>query len=365
LVTFFNLLQFRYWLKQNAKKETERMIQTPIPTQNFEMTPLPDGGCSIPGLDQLEAIYQHSGEGFMVGGRFEIIDRLRDPDGNPIESGYSTVYSAIDHGPKGLDAEERNEVVVKIFSEDTPIQRLAADVEQSVHDAFALLHHENIISAIGQGSDYTIDEEPFRYLVLEKANAGVLSDHPGLSQDEKLEIIRQTSEAVAWLGDIGLVHMDIKQTNVGLMRTPDGRMIPKVLDLGSVRPLDDDHENFILPHSGVFDRAIQKLIETGSYAVSEGFLSPEVRDLQIVGVAADSYAIGRMATELFGMRADDIPTGVTIGKLRLVVDNTRVVEPTTSTAIKDDTPEFLAVQCLDLDPSKRPTPHQLAQSLAA
>ena len=340
------------------------MTQTLVPTQSFEMTPLPEGGCSIPTLDQLEAIYQHGSEGFRVGGRFEIIDRLRDPDGNPIESGYSTVYTAIDHGPEAIDAGERNEVVVKIFSEYTPIQRLAADVEQSVHDAFSLLRHENIISALDQGSSYTIDGEPFRYLVLEMANAGVLSDHPNLSQAEKLEIIQQTSEAIAWLGDVGLAHMDIKPTNVGLMRTPDGRLTPKVLDLGSVRPLDDNPENFILPHSAVFNRAVHRLAETGSYAVSEGFLSPEVRDSGLISVTADSYAIGRMVTGLLRMREDDIPTGVTLGRLRLVVDNSRIMDAR-RTEIDNSLPESLAVQCLDLDPANRPTPRQLASLLAA
>jgi eukaryotic-like serine/threonine-protein kinase len=156
----------------------------------------------------------------------------------------------------------------------------------------ARINHPNIIEVIdvGQTEDGTL------FLVMElltgaSLDAAVCRAHPPMLLRDFLLVMRDVAHALAAAHRSGVIHRDLKPTNVFLHRDRDGRVVPKVLDFGVSKVLEGD--------------ASGALTVDGTILGSPLYMSPE----QAVGAdgidgRTDVFAFGAMLFEaLCGQRA--------------------------------------------------------------
>jgi serine/threonine-protein kinase len=144
-------------------------------------------------------------------------------------------------------------------------------------DAIQRLQHRNVVRAIDHGT--MSDGRP--YLVLEYIEGPslreVIHERGSLPPAETLEIIEPLADALAQAHDAGLVHRDVKASNVILAREPDGKLRPVLLDFGLVKLLD---------------QAGPGLTSSRSMLGTPAAMAPEQMRGQAVDARTDVYALG-------------------------------------------------------------------------
>ena len=141
--------------------------------------------------------------------------------------------------------------------------------------AAGALEHPNVVEAIDAG-----EQDGVVFLVM-KLIAGVdlarlVREHGPLPLAEACESVRQAAMGLHYLHEHGLIHRDVKASN--LMRTPDGTV--KILDLGLARWREAA-------------AASEELTCTGAVMGTPDFLAPEqIGAVEAVGVGADLYGLG-------------------------------------------------------------------------
>jgi serine/threonine protein kinase len=157
------------------------------------------------------------------------------------------------------------------------------------------LHHPNIASVFDYG-ELVEDGEQLAYLVMELVEGETLTallEREGpLEASRTLELLRQTSAALAVAHAAGLVHRDVKPSNI-LMGT-DG--VIKITDFGIA-----------------WSASSVPLTGTGQVVGTAHYLSPEQAEGGKATPASDVYALGAVAYEcLTGRRAFDGENSVQI-----------------------------------------------------
>lgn len=105
------------------------------------------------------------------------------------------------------------------------------------------INHRNIIEVIdvGQAEDGSL------FLVMELLN-GVSLDvamrrqKPPMLVREFVTVMRDVADALAAAHRVGVIHRDLKPTNVFLHQDREGGSVPKVLDFGVSKVLEDGHD---------------------------------------------------------------------------------------------------------------------------
>lgn len=140
----------------------------------------------------------------------------------------------------------------------------------------ASVRHPHIIPVL----DYGFDEEKQPYFTMSLLEKPQLFTHFGRSKSiqQKLQLLLEMLQALAYLHQRGIIHCDLKPENA--LVTPDDGV--RVLDFGLATLQDQRRTN---------DQDI--LGGTLTY------MAPEVMQGMSVSVAADLYAVGIMAYELF------------------------------------------------------------------
>jgi serine/threonine-protein kinase len=159
----------------------------------------------------------------------------------------------------------------------------------------AALHHPNIASVFDYG-EVEEDGEHLAYLVMELVEGEALStllEREGrLDAARTLDVLRQTSAALAAAHAAGVIHRDVKPGNV-LMGT-DG--VVKITDFGIA-----------------WSASSVPLTGTGQVVGTAHYLSPEQAEGGKATPASDVYALGTVAYEcLAGRRAFDGENSVQI-----------------------------------------------------
>lgn len=148
------------------------------------------------------------------------------------EGGFGQVWRAI-------RAHDGRRVAVKILHAELVRSIDALTRFQRELDAIERLTHPNVVGALGHGA--LDDGRPF--LVLEYIEGPslreVLHDRGGLPPHEMLEVLGPIADALEVSHRAGLVHRDVKASNVILGRGPGGALRPVLLDFGLVKLLDD------------------------------------------------------------------------------------------------------------------------------
>ena len=151
---------------------------------------------------------------------------------------------------------------------------------QREQKAIERLHHPNVVRALGNGT--LADGRP--YLVLEYLEGPslreVLQERGSLPPPEMLEMFAPLCDALAVAHDAGLVHRDVKASNVILARSPEGGVRPVLLDFGLVKLTD-------LEGPG--------LTSSRSMLGTPAAMAPEQMRGQPVDARTDVYALGLLA----------------------------------------------------------------------
>ena len=206
-------------------------------------------------------------------GKYELLDKIG-------EGGYGIVY-------KGRDPLLEREVAIKVLRAD--IASAPDFIERFRREArlAASLRHPNIVAVIEVG-----EQDGRYYLVMEYLDGEVLSARLKAGQplplSQAVEILRPLAEALDYAHGRGLVHRDVKPSNIILS---DGGKRPVLTDFGLVKSMSE---------SG--------LTTTGVSLGTVEYMAPEQILGQEAGPAADQYALGVVA---YQMLTGQVPFGGT------------------------------------------------------
>ena len=199
------------------------------------------------------------------------------------------VDAIIGHGGMGVVAEcthlalgER--VAIKMLRKDVLLDAEAVERFQREAQAAAKLKSEYVARV----SDVGTFEGNIPYMVmefLEGHDLGQLLEQRGvLPMPWATELIMQTAEALAEAHSLGIVHRDVKPTNLFVTWRPDGSALIKVLDFGiSKSPMGTD----------------MQLTQTQSLLGTPAYMSPEqMRSARLVDWRSDIWSLGSVLYEL-------------------------------------------------------------------
>jgi serine/threonine protein kinase len=195
------------------------------------------------------------------------------------EGGMGMVYEAYQEGPV------RRSVAVKIIKPGSDSQDVIARFETE-RQTLALMDHPNIASVLDAG--YTTGGQPF--FVMELVRGMPITAHCDahrLSIRDRLQLFMQVCHAVQHAHQKGIIHRDIKPTNV-MVAMVDGQPVPKIIDFGVAKALDQS-----LSDQSPSERFTQ-MVGTPLY------MSPEQASLDVpdIDTRSDIYSLGVLLYEL-------------------------------------------------------------------
>jgi len=195
------------------------------------------------------------------------------------EGGMAVVYMAEQTEPI------RRKVALKIIKLGMDTKSVIARFEAE-RQALAMMDHPNIAKVLDAGATET--GRP--YFVMELVTGVSITeycDKNNLSTKERLALFIQVCNAVQHAHQKGIIHRDIKPTNV-MVTLHDGRPMPKVIDFGIAKAT-----NQRLTEKTLFTRYAH-IIGTPAY------MSPEQADLSDMDVdtRSDIYSLGVLLYEL-------------------------------------------------------------------
>lgn len=194
---------------------------------------------------------------------YEIIERLG-------QGGMGTVYRA-------RHTRLNKYVALKLLTEKLSQDAVAIARFQREMQAVGLLDHPNIVRAMDAGE---VDGNFF--LVMEFIDGFDLdqltANNRSLPIADACELARQAAEALRYAHSQGLVHRDVKPSNLMLQREPDASVTVKLLDLGLAMIQDD---------------TVMQLTGDGHLVGTLKYMAPEQADeTNAVDSRADIYALG-------------------------------------------------------------------------
>ena len=203
--------------------------------------------------------------------------------------GKYRVDSILGHGGMGVVAEcthlALNErVAIKMLRQDVLSDQDA--VQRFIREAQAAVKLKS--EYVARVSDVGTFENGVPYMVmefLEGHDLGQLLEQRGvLPVAWATELMLQTAEALAEAHSLGIVHRDVKPTNLFVTWRPDGSSLVKVLDFGiSKSPLGTD----------------MQLTQTQSLLCTPAYMSPEqMRSARLVDTRTDIWSLGTVFYEV-------------------------------------------------------------------
>lgn len=197
-------------------------------------------------------------------GKYEIKQRLG-------KGGMGEVY-------KGLQPRMGRSVAIKVMykhllDETDSVERFRREAKGG-----GLLRHRNIVRVI----DFD-RQDGLYYLVLEYLAGETLEAHlnqrTSLSAQEALKIVAQLADALAYAHQRGIIHRDIKPTNI--MFTNEKLKCPVLTDFGMARVLHDT-----------------QMTLTGAMIGTPAYMSPEALRGEEVDHRSDLYSLGVVLYEM-------------------------------------------------------------------
>jgi len=158
-------------------------------------------------------------------------------------------------------------------------------------------------------------------------------------------------DALAAAHELGIVHCDVKPSNILLVKTPPGM---KLLDFGIARLYEEGR----VPES-------PDGTPTGIILGTPGFMSPEqVEGTRALTAASDVYAVGvilfLLLTGKHPFEQGRTAHGLVFSHLCVPAPDARSFLPTVPERLAE-----LTAHCLEKDPVLRPSAHQLGRDLCA
>ena len=210
----------------------------------------------------------------IIAGRYKLVKKIG-------EGGMGTVWEAEQINPV------RRLVALKMIRTGMNSKNVLARFDAE-RQALAMMEHQNIAKVLDAGQ--LIDDRPF--FVMELVHGTSLTkycDSHRLSVNQRLELLVPICEAIQHAHQKGVVHRDLKPSNI-LVLHQDGKAVPKVIDFGLAKALQDgNHPN---------DKS--SLTEFGQIVGTLQYMSPEQAELNPLDIdtRTDIYSLGAILYEL-------------------------------------------------------------------
>jgi non-specific serine/threonine protein kinase/serine/threonine-protein kinase len=195
------------------------------------------------------------------------------------QGGMGVVYEAEQEEPV------RRRVALKLVKWGMDTREVLGRFD-SERQALALMNHPNIASVYDAGA--TENGRP--YFAMEYVQGLAISeycDHHRMSLPERLELFIQVCDGVQHAHQKGVIHRDVKPTNV-LVSVEDDRAIPKIIDFGVAK--------------AIFQPLTDKTVytELGQWIGTLEYMSPEQAESTNLDVdtRTDVYSLGVLLYEL-------------------------------------------------------------------
>jgi serine/threonine protein kinase len=217
--------------------------------------------------------------------RFENYELMLDPEGNPLELGRG----AMGITSKGFDVDLRVPVAIKVISERYLNSEWARLRFLREARSAATVHHPNVASVfrLGKsGGNYFYAMEFVHGETLEK----LMRSSGRLAIDVALEVVAQVAAGLAAIEKQGLVHRDIKPTNIMVLWQESCLECVKIIDLGLAKGVTEEN-TISVPGS---------LVGTPAYASPEQFAGAAIdirSDLYSLGVTLWQMVSGKLPFE--------------------------------------------------------------------
>ncbi|CAO2150066.1 unnamed protein product [Urochloa humidicola] len=217
------------------------------------------------------------------------------------QGGHSTVYKGV--------LSDGNMVAIKTFLES---HRLSWGHSYDIHLLVSKLQNKNIVKIVGyvthevqtpssqvvwffKRKEYHVIKREYFWVEEYMQNGSLLDkiiNEPHLDWSSLFRIIKGVAQGMHCLHEQGIVHMDIKPSNVLL----DSHMNPKITDFGVSEVLND---NLITCVNGWGDEA-SIYTEYQIFRGTVGYIAPEYLAEGIVSKKNDVYAFGITLLEIVG-----------------------------------------------------------------
>lgn len=199
----------------------------------------------------------------MIQGRYQVVQ----PVG---EGGLGTVYY-------GWDQQLERAVAIKRLNQTSGLQDPTSEAYQEAR-TLAALQHPNVVTLY----DFGMDEEG-AYFIMEYLPGQTLGDRitaGTLSREELLSLAQQCLEGLGAAHEAGIIHRDIKPTNIMLLEARRGPFRAKLLDFGLARSQQAPRE--------------QTVADDGSMLGSVFYMAPEQLSRRPIDARTDLYALGHV-----------------------------------------------------------------------
>jgi serine/threonine protein kinase len=210
--------------------------------------------------------------------------------------------------------------------------------------AAGLLHHPNVVTVFEFGTD-----EDLLYLVMEYVpgeDLATLMLRDGLTPSDLLETLAQVCEGLAQAHRHGIIHRDIKPTNVMVQRD-EGELRAKVMDFGVAKLSGGD------------------MTQTGMVVGTLAYMAPEYLRTGRAEPASDLFSVGVMLHE--GLSGGKPFRGSTTGAIvyTIIHDEPQPLEDTVFEGVSPSV-KALSSRLLAKDPGARfPGATEAAKALRA
>jgi eukaryotic-like serine/threonine-protein kinase len=141
----------------------------------------------------------------------------------------------------------------------------------------ARIIHPNVAAVFDYG-----ESEGLIYLVMEYVDgeplSRILAREAPLAVERALELARQIADGLGAAHELGIIHRDLKPDNILVSRSRAGREVPKVVDFGIAKAVQDNSND--------------ALTRTGLVIGTPEFMSPEQLLGDPIDARSDLYALG-------------------------------------------------------------------------
>ncbi len=242
------------------------------------------------------------------------------------------------------------EIAVKILatSAGTDPEALARFRREGI--SACRVQHPNAVAVL----DFGVNPGGVAYLVMELLHGHSLEkeleDRGQIPPHRAVEIAVPVASALAAAHAAGVLHRDVKPSNVFLHQTPQGE-VPKILDFGIAKV--------------VGEAAIgQNLTVDGSLLGTPAYMAPERFRRGPYGPKSDVYSLGAMLYEMLSGRLPFVPSSA--DPLALVAMQAEEDPPPLRLRCPDVSPalEGLVRSALNRNPDSRPSAEELSRRLA-